>query len=151
MYSQWLKITNIIRVIIALAVVALVILFLKGYFKLPAKSITNFNECVAAGNPVMESYPRQCRADGQNYVETIAPEQNPIKSSGCAVAGCSGQLCVEADKASEIITNCLYLPEYACYKESSCKRQSDGQCGWTPTAELQACLTNSKVPTSPIK
>ena len=33
--------------------------------------ITNFEECVAAGNPVMESYPRQCRANGQTYVETI--------------------------------------------------------------------------------
>jgi len=23
--------------------------------------ITNFEECIAAGNPAMESYPRQCR------------------------------------------------------------------------------------------
>ena len=33
--------------------------------------ITNFEECVAAGNPVMESYPRQCTADGQTFVEEI--------------------------------------------------------------------------------
>ena len=33
--------------------------------------ITNFDECVAAGNPVMESYPRQCSADGQTFVEVI--------------------------------------------------------------------------------
>ncbi|MBW3017285.1 hypothetical protein KY316_02845 [Candidatus Woesearchaeota archaeon] len=31
--------------------------------------ITNFDECAAAGNPVMESYPRQCRANGQTFVE----------------------------------------------------------------------------------
>ncbi len=33
--------------------------------------ITNFEQCAAAGNPVMESYPRQCRADGQTFVEEI--------------------------------------------------------------------------------
>jgi hypothetical protein len=32
------------------------------------KTITNFDECVAAGNPVMESYPEQCAADGQTFV-----------------------------------------------------------------------------------
>jgi glyoxylase-like metal-dependent hydrolase (beta-lactamase superfamily II) len=34
--------------------------------------ITNFEECVNAGNPVMESYPRQCRTeDGKHFVEII--------------------------------------------------------------------------------
>lgn len=31
--------------------------------------VTSFEECVAAGNPVMESYPRQCRANGTLFVE----------------------------------------------------------------------------------
>jgi len=32
----------------------------------------NFEECAAAGNPVMESYPRQCRTpDGKHFVEEI--------------------------------------------------------------------------------
>lgn len=36
--------------------------------------ITSFETCVQAGNPVMESYPRQCRTeDGQNFTEVIAP------------------------------------------------------------------------------
>ncbi len=30
-------------------------------------AITNFDECVAAGNPVMESYPEQCAANGQTF------------------------------------------------------------------------------------
>lgn len=30
-------------------------------------AITNFDECVAAGNPVMESYPEQCAADGRTF------------------------------------------------------------------------------------
>ncbi|HOX29733.1 MAG TPA: hypothetical protein P5080_00140 [Candidatus Paceibacterota bacterium] len=33
--------------------------------------ITDFDECVAAGNAVMETYPRQCSADGKNFVEQI--------------------------------------------------------------------------------
>ena len=34
--------------------------------------ITNFEECIAAGNPAMESYPRQCRTgDGLHFVEEI--------------------------------------------------------------------------------
>jgi len=33
--------------------------------------VTSFEECVAAGNPVMESYPRQCRANGRIFVEEI--------------------------------------------------------------------------------
>ena len=33
--------------------------------------VTSFEECVAAGNPVMESYPRQCSAGGKNFTEDI--------------------------------------------------------------------------------
>jgi hypothetical protein len=33
--------------------------------------VTSFEECVAAGNPVMESYPRQCRAGDKHFVENV--------------------------------------------------------------------------------
>jgi len=36
--------------------------------------ITNFDECLAAGNLAMESHPRQCQtADGKHFVEQIDP------------------------------------------------------------------------------
>lgn len=36
-------------------------------------NVSSFEECVAAGNSIMESYPRQCRAkDGQLFVEDIS-------------------------------------------------------------------------------
>lgn len=35
--------------------------------------VSNFEECVAAGNPVMESYPRQCRHGEKTFVENIEP------------------------------------------------------------------------------
>lgn len=34
-------------------------------------TVNSFEECVAAGNPVMESYPRQCSADGKTFVEEL--------------------------------------------------------------------------------
>lgn len=37
------------------------------------QTIKNFEECAAAGNPVMESYPRQCRSsDGKLFIEEIS-------------------------------------------------------------------------------
>src|SRR3989344_4444890 len=42
----------------------------------PEITITNFDECVLAGNPVMESYPRQCMdSDGQTFVEEIVMQE----------------------------------------------------------------------------
>ncbi|OGF28172.1 hypothetical protein A2303_01920 [Candidatus Falkowbacteria bacterium RIFOXYB2_FULL_47_14] len=37
--------------------------------------ITNFTDCAAAGYPIMESYPRQCRTDnGKTFTEEVAAE-----------------------------------------------------------------------------
>ncbi len=43
--------------------------------------VTNFEECAAAGNPVMESYPRQCRAGDTTFVEEVpeAPEPESVR------------------------------------------------------------------------
>jgi len=35
---------------------------------------TNFDECAAAGNPIMESYPPQCSANGQTFTQEIGNE-----------------------------------------------------------------------------
>jgi len=39
-----------------------------------ASEINSFEECVAAGNPVMESYPEQCRANGKTFVRDVSSE-----------------------------------------------------------------------------
>lgn len=65
--------------LITLLAVAAIFLIVLGYLvfanfsKLaPQKNIQSFADCVAAGYPVMESYPRQCRTpDGRNFVEQI--------------------------------------------------------------------------------
>jgi hypothetical protein len=121
----------------------------KMHASIPQPIITNFEECAAAGNPVMESYPRQCRAqDGRLFVEDApqspmsdGPNQE-MQANGCAVAGCSMQLCVSAEEAATIVTTCEYRAEYACYREASCEPQADGRCGWTETPELRQCLAN---------
>lgn len=51
----------------------------------PGVSVNNFEECIAKGYPVLESYPRQCRTpDGKTFVEDIGNElekQNLIRVS----------------------------------------------------------------------
>lgn len=41
--------------------------------------VSSFEECVEAGNPVMESFPRKCSANGKTFTETI--KDNPNQSS----------------------------------------------------------------------
>lgn len=42
--------------------------------------ITNYDECVAAGYPVMESYPEQCAANGKTYTNTTTQQQKTTSS-----------------------------------------------------------------------
>ena len=38
-------------------------------------AVTSFDECVKAGNPVMESYPRRCMtSDGKSFTESVGNE-----------------------------------------------------------------------------
>lgn len=54
-------------------------------------AITNFEECAAAGNPIMESYPRQCAANGQTFTEEITvPIQEPLIGGQRDEHGCLG-------------------------------------------------------------
>ena len=145
---QAFKILGLLLLASILAVVALVLMNVAPRIGPVALDpvITNFEECAAAGNAVMESYPRQCRSkDGHVFVEELpdqATSTSPIFANNCAVAGCSGQLCVSVDEASTIVTTCEYRAEYSCYKEASCEPQTDGKFGWTQTAQLKQCLAN---------
>jgi len=64
-------------------------------------------------------------------------------TGACIRGGCSGELCVSPD--SPILdTICVFREEYACYQNATCERQPDDSCGWTPTADLSACLSTSQ-------
>lgn len=57
-----------------LAVILIILTFAVISYLNKKPIVTSFEACVGAGYPVMESYPRQCRADGQNFIEDIGNE-----------------------------------------------------------------------------
>ena len=64
----------IILLIVVFLITAGVYVFVKKPARIfsPEIIITNFDECIEAGNPAMESYPRQCMtSDGEAFVEDI--------------------------------------------------------------------------------
>lgn len=63
---------------------------------------------------------------------------NPTQGGECFATGCSGQVCAD----ESVVTTCEYRPEYACYDTATCERQAGGECGWTETPELDACLAD---------
>jgi hypothetical protein len=74
---------------------------------------------------------------------TITNTPTTTTDAACVVGGCSGQLCTDATEGPAV-SNCMYSPEYACYKTAKCERQATGQCGWTETPALAACLAQPK-------
>ncbi|MDD5466121.1 MAG: hypothetical protein PHP73_07290 [Candidatus Omnitrophica bacterium] len=70
---------------------------------------TNFNDCVAMGNPVTESYPRQCRTlEGEVFTENtpsptpspaIIPADSEFPAAGiCAQGGTMGTISVQINQ-----------------------------------------------------
>jgi hypothetical protein len=66
----------------------------------------------------------------------------------CATGGCSGELCAAAGSPATtggLATPCVFLPEHQCRKDhGTCEVQSNGQCGWTETPALKACMDKAK-------
>jgi len=83
----------------------------------PFTTPTNFEECVAAGNAVMESYPRQCRSNDVTFVEEIEPivERSPAKNY------CGPNECMRSHVDCEELGGSLKLGEYEdCSDEEGC-------------------------------
>ncbi|MBC7836667.1 hypothetical protein H7X87_02710 [Acetobacteraceae bacterium] len=77
---------------IVLTVLVLGLISAGGYFLSQSRAqnpeATSFEACVAAGNPVMESYPRQCRsAEGVLFVEKINDGLEPVAESWGSISG----------------------------------------------------------------
>ena len=70
----------------------------------------------------------------RNKPESNKPDISSMKP--CIKTGCSNQVCSDHN----VITTCEFRPEYACYQQAVCARQKDGNCGFTKTPELTACL-----------
>ena len=59
----------------------------------------------------------------------------------CQLSGCSAQICQGIDE-EPMASDCMFRPTYECYKSARCEPQATGECGWTMTPELSACLLN---------
>lgn len=84
-------------------------------------------------------------SDGGAEWVCLAPEAGAcLPPDQCRPTGCNGEICANQDVASP----CVALPEFTCYREhGECKLQPSGQCGWTPTPELDQCLSgHSPIP-----
>lgn len=65
-----------IIILIILVLIALLILYIFNSGSNNSR-ITNFEECVKAGNPVMEIYPRQCKTNGMTFTEELQENNLP--------------------------------------------------------------------------
>ncbi|MDP2691576.1 MAG: Gmad2 immunoglobulin-like domain-containing protein [bacterium] len=80
-----MKNNNILFAILGIILFAiLAFVFVSQKAEIPPENITeseisNFEECIAAGNPVMESYPRQCRDGDRTFVEKIGNELSKVE------------------------------------------------------------------------
>lgn len=57
--------------------------------------ITSFEECANAGNPIMESYPAQCAANGQTFIQEISVDSIPTPT----------EQVIESESTPEITTS----------------------------------------------
>ena len=101
-------------------------------------TVTNFEECVSAGNSVMESYPRKCAHKGTTYVEEIKEETKT--TTRCPEEARGADFCIEIYKPVCGKVNILCFTEpcepiyetfsnlcYAC-KNRLVESYTDGEC-----------------------
>ncbi len=98
--------------------------------------INSFDECVAAGNPIQESYPRKCTAQGNTFVEEL-PAAEEMSEELCNSAGghwnsCSskcridnqGKDGVACAMMCEPLCECGGIKGYSCPEGYECRAPS---------------------------
>ena len=100
-----------------------------------------WNEMVATPHGVLIAGWRYTFTENNQSAKgrTVTAAYRRLVDQTCYVGGCSSQVCSDRP---DVITTCEWRDEYACYQGATCERQGDGQCGWTETPELLACLGN---------
>lgn len=66
--------------------------------------VESFADCVAAGNSVMESYPRQCRHGDQHFIEDVSEPKKPIACTADA------KLCPDGSAVGRTGPDCSFAP-----------------------------------------
>lgn len=57
-------------IVIGAVIVSIFIVYM-SFNNIKTNSITSFEQCVDAGNPIRESYPRQCAFEGKTFIEKV--------------------------------------------------------------------------------
>lgn len=73
----------IVVIVLAVLVVGLGTWLLVRLLTPPAPSVNSYAECVAAGYPILEIYPEQCRTpDGRTFTNPDSPPLTPAPTTG---------------------------------------------------------------------
>lgn len=139
-------------VIFLLFVVSVVIYRNKDLADIVVPDIDNEEEVIFEDWEVVDNEEEERGEDvegSQNYgnpppitspAPTPRPSPEPVLGA-CYVGGCSSQVCSDRP---DVMTTCEWREEYACYRTAKCERQATGQCGWTQTEELLACVDGAQ-------
>lgn len=108
-------------------------------------SARTFMEACLRGDPVLPGELEGSALEGELAAPPLTenPSTGPYVGAGCAIGGCSQQICGEAGEVEDIATTCEWREEYACYAASRCEKQVSGQCGWTETEEFNQCIADA--------
>lgn len=87
-----------------------------------------------------ETGPHTIDLPSKTYQEIVG---HAAVGEGCVIGGCSAEVCTN-EGSGNVVSNCIYRPEFACYKAATCEKQASGSCGWTQTDELRQCLAGAR-------
>jgi len=115
-----------------------------------AQATNNASLCAGIANQTVRE---ACMAIGTGaYIDRNATASTPSKDGSpqcmtdadCKPQGCSGQICAGAK--SNIITTCIWMPSFECYKQSfaACGCYQ-GACAWQNNSGMNACLQNKSM------
>jgi len=72
----------LIGIVILVGIAGYFIIDPQVFFQKPGEEINSFEECVAAGYPIMESYPEQCKTpDGRSFTKHMTTREGKFGSS----------------------------------------------------------------------
>jgi hypothetical protein len=77
------------------------------------RSINSFEDCAAAGYPIMESYPEQCAVPGgRSFTRQIPQTQSPIDPGDGGMVACTmeAKLCPDGSAVGRSGPKCEFTP-----------------------------------------
>ena len=121
-------------------------------------SVASLNLSILLTEDALESL----RKDGWSVEDNTTFERNgvvitlvPVNGgectfdSDCATGGCSGEVCAPKEKASNLVTPCVYKSWYGCLELTACGCLN-GVCTWKPNPAFERCLREHGVDPSKV-